>query len=216
MHRKLLALTGLVLAVAIGFFAAFLMPKAGLRIEDRQAGTPAASVVNAADAQTVATGRFEKLSSAPNIAGIVVSDPNGDVDLGRYKGKALLINIWATWCPPCVAEMPSLDHLQTKLGGDRFAVVTIAVDEQNMASVQEFLANHQLQNLPPLLDINHAIDQRVRLRSLPASLLVSADGLILARFTGGNKWDCGKPLAAIEGFIKSGDIPADELDPCAD
>ncbi|HEX9447423.1 MAG TPA: TlpA disulfide reductase family protein, partial [Dongiaceae bacterium] len=161
-------------------------------------------------------GRFQKLMPAPDIAGIIISDPEGDVDLGRYKGKALLINVWATWCAPCVAEMPSLDRLQAKLGSDRFAVVPVAVDEPNMGEVQAFISKSQLKNLPVLLDINHAIDHKVHLQSLPVSLLVSPEGKILARFTGSSSWDCGQPLAAIEAFIKSGEIATETLKTCED
>jgi thiol-disulfide isomerase/thioredoxin len=176
-----------------------------------------AGAISPAQADGIEPGLFQKLSPTPELAGIVVSDDQGaDVDLGRYKGKALLVNIWATWCPPCVAEMPSLNRLQAKLGSDQFAVVTVAVDEPNIAAVQAFMAKYQLDHLPVLLDANRAIDSHIRMPSLPASLLVSPEGKILARFTGENKWDCGKPLAAVQHFIASGVIAEDVLEPCAD
>jgi len=221
LRRFLLPLICLILAAAIGLTAYHLLPQLGLGSPTATGASGNTAGGSETSASTTATtdgvgepGRFQKVAAAPGIAGIIVSDPQGDVDLGRYKGKALLINVWATWCPPCVAEMPSLDRLQAKLGSDHFAVVPVAVDEPNMAAVQDFITKHQLQNLPVLLDMNHAIDRRIRLQSLPASLLVSPDGVILARFTGDNKWDCGKPLAAIEAFLKDGTIPADQLDPC--
>jgi thiol-disulfide isomerase/thioredoxin len=217
----LLALSGLVVVVLIGIVVFTLLPKAGAPEKAAPAASQTSSAAGSGTASTgadatVVTGRFEKIAETPDIAGIVVSDPNGDVDLGRYKGKALLINVWATWCAPCVAEMPSLDRLQAKLGGDHFAVVPVAVDEPNMAAVQDFMGKYQLQHLPVLLDLNHAIDHRIRIQSLPASLLVSPDGKILARFTGDNKWECGQPLAAVDAFIKTGQIVEDTLTPCAD
>ena len=212
MRRCLLPLVCLIVAAAAGLTAYHLVSRAA---SSGDATTVAAT--SGGDAGGASQpGHFQQVADTPAIAGLVVSDPQGDVDLGRYKGKALLVNIWATWCPPCVAEMPSLDRLQAKLGGDHFAVVPVAVDEPNMGAVQDFISKHQLQNLPVLLDMNHAIDKRIRLQSLPASLLVSPDGQIVARFTGDNKWDCGKPLAAIEAFVKDGTIPKDELDPCTD
>lgn len=224
MRGRLLALIGLVLVVLIGIALITWLPKGGTsekaasatdQTNSAQTGSVATSGAAAADNAPV-TGRFQKVAETPDIAGLIVSDPDGDVDLGRYKGKALLINVWATWCPPCVAEMPSLDRLQAKLGSDHFAVVPVAVDEPNMAAVQDFMAKYQLQHLPVLLDLNHAIDHRIRLQSLPASLLVSPEGKILARFTGDNKWDCGQPLAAIDAFIKTGEIAEGTLTPCAD
>jgi thiol-disulfide isomerase/thioredoxin len=183
------------------------------------ASAPSATsaAISPAQADGIEPGLFQKLNPTPDLAGIVVSDGQGaDVDLGRYKGKALLVNIWATWCPPCVAEMPSLNRLQAKLGSDQFAVVTVAVDEPNIAAVQDFMAKYQLDRLPVLLDANRAIDGRIRMPSLPASLLVSPEGKILARFTGENKWDCGKPFSAVQHFIASGVIADDVLEPCAD
>ena len=230
MRGRLLALSSLVVIVLIGIAVFTLLPKAGAPDKTTQdqtgaavsqagsaAGSDTASTGSAAATSAdVVTGRFEKIAGKPDIAGTIVSDPTGDVDLGRYKGKALLINIWATWCAPCVAEMPSLDQLQAKLGSDHFAVVPVAVDEPNMAAVTDFMSKYQLQHLPVLLDLNHAIDRLIRIQSLPASLLVSPDGKILARFTGDNKWQCGQPLAAVDAFIKSGAIAEDTLTPCAD
>jgi thiol-disulfide isomerase/thioredoxin len=220
LRRFLLPLVCLVVAAAAGLTAYHLVSRAASSGDVTAAATTSGGTAGEAGGGATADGapdgRFKPVAATPAIAGLIVSDPQGDVDLGRYKGKALLINIWATWCPPCVAEMPSLDRLQAKLGSDHFAVVPVAVDEPNMAAVQDFISKHQLQNLPVLLDMNHAIDHRVRLQSLPASLLVSPDGLIVARFTGDNKWDCGKPLAAIEAFVKDGTIPKDQLDPCTD
>jgi len=214
--KYFLPLCGLALAVVIGIAVFALQPKTDksdkATAPDGGAVATAPDVASAGDA--VVTGRFQKVASTPDIAGIVISDPQGDVDLGRYKGKTLLINVWATWCPPCVAEMPSLDRLQAKLGSDHFAVVPVAVDEPNMAAVQDFMGKYQLHNLPVLIDMNHAIDHRIRLQSLPASLLVSPEGKILARFTGDNKWDCGQPLAAVEAFIKTGEIAEGTLSPC--
>jgi thiol-disulfide isomerase/thioredoxin len=217
--KYFLPLSGLAIAVVIGIAVFALQPKTdrsdkATTVPAPDGGAVAAAPDAASAGDAVVTGRFQKVASTPDIAGIVISDPQGDVDLGRYKGKTLLINVWATWCPPCVAEMPSLNRLQAKLGSDHFAVVPVAVDEPNMAAVQDFMNKYQLHNLPVLIDMNHAIDHRIRLQSLPASLLVSPEGKILARFTGENRWDCGQPLAAVEAFVKTGEIAADTLPPC--
>ncbi|MDY0881247.1 TlpA disulfide reductase family protein [Dongia soli] len=178
------------------------------------AGTAPASTGQSAG-NDIQPGFFQKLTPAPDLAGVVVTDAEGkNVDLGSYKGKALLINVWATWCPPCVAEMPSLDRLQAQLGSDNFAVVPVAVDENSLDKVKQFLADHQLDKLPALLDANHALDGVVKIAALPTSLLVSPEGKILARFTGENKWDCGKALAAVQNFAKDGAITEEMLEPC--
>lgn len=176
---------------------------------------PAATSNAQSAGSDIQPGFFQKLTPAPDLAGITVTDAEGaNVDLGRYKGKALLVNVWATWCPPCVAEMPSLNRLQAQLGSDSFAVVPVAVDENSLDKVKQFLADHQLDKLPALLDANHALDGVVKIAALPTSLLVSPEGKILARFTGENKWDCGKALAAVQNFAKDGAITEETLEPC--
>lgn len=215
MRRIFPVLTVFVLLLAAGIGGYFLLFKTPPS-ETAAPGLPAVAGGTTTADQAPVMGRFEPVQAQPSVAGIIISDAAGDVDLGRYKGKALLLNIWATWCAPCVAEMPSLDRLQAKLGSDRFAVVTVAVDEPNMGAIADFLKKYQLQNLPALLDINHAIDHQVRIQSLPTSLLVTPEGKIVARFTGDNKWDCGKPYAALEDFAKDGTVPTNTLDPCTE
>ncbi|HWU00297.1 MAG TPA: TlpA disulfide reductase family protein [Terriglobales bacterium] len=217
MQRTLPILTVFVLLLAAAIGGYFFLFKATPSEDAPSLPATSSSVAgNAASEPSPVIGRFEPIEAQPSLAGVVISDSQGDVDLGRYKGKALLLNIWATWCAPCVAEMPSLDRLQAKLGSDRFAVVTVAVDEPNMGAVEDFMKKYQLQNLPVLLDVNHAIDHQVRIQSLPTSLLVTPEGKVVARFTGDNKWNCGKPLAALDDFAKDGTVPTNILDPCAE
>lgn len=207
-----------VLAVAVGM-AAFVVYGGWGGLLTVQTKKPAAEAAAQASSSSddIQPGLFQKLSPAPSLTGVVVTDAQGaDVDLGRYKGKSLLVNVWATWCAPCVAEMPSLNRLQAKLGSDSFAVVPIAVDEASLDKVKAFLADHQLDRLPALLDANHALDRVLKVAALPTSLLVSPDGKIVARFTGDNKWDCGKAQAAVEDFAKSGEIATGMLEPCPD
>jgi len=211
LRRYILPLLILALAAGYAIWRSEQRPAAPKDATSSQAVPP---VTLGADQPVL--GQFEKVAGLPGIEGIIVSDPQGDVDLGRYKGKALLINVWATWCAPCIAEMPSLDRLQAKLGGDKFAVVTVAVDEPSMTAVQNFIDQKQLHNLPVLVDLNHAIDHKVRVPNLPTSLLVSPDGIIQARFAGDSKWDCGAPLAALQAFVKDGTVPLGQLESCPD
>jgi len=187
-------------------------PKAGAQEVDRY-------LESLKDAHTLELMQeeIEKNKLKMNASDFTLPEMNaGTVSLSSLKGKVVVLDFWATWCAPCVAEMPSLDRLQAKLGGDRFAVVTVAVDEPNMGAVEDFMKKYQLQNLPVLLDVNHAIDHQVRIQSLPTSLLVTPEGKVVARFTGDNKWNCGKPLAALDDFAKDGTVPTNILDPCVE
>jgi thiol-disulfide isomerase/thioredoxin len=135
-------------------------------------------------------------------------------DMSSYRGKALLVNLWATWCAPCIEELPSLGKLQQARGGDTFAVVTIAIDERDPAKIEPFLAGHGAANLPALIDVNRTIDKMTPVSALPTSLLVDRDGKARAMLAGDARWHCGKALAAIDAFIKNGAISTDVLEPC--
>ena len=135
-------------------------------------------------------------------------------DMAPYRGKVLLVNLWATWCAPCVKELPSLGSLQQKLGGDRFQVVTIAIDERDPAKIEPFLAEHGAANLPVLIDRDRTIEKVAQVIALPTSLLVDRDGKVKAMVTGDACWNRGMALAAVKAFIAEGTVMTDELETC--
>lgn len=135
-------------------------------------------------------------------------------DMAPYRGKALLVNLWATWCAPCIKELPSLGTLQQELGSDRFQVVTIAVDERDPAKIGPFLAQHGAANLPVLIDRDRTLDKVVQVIALPTSLLVDVDGKVKAMLTGDACWNKGTALAAVKAFVADGTVMQDELEPC--
>ena len=92
------------------------------------------------------------------------------VTLERYRGKVLLLNFWATWCGPCVHEMPTLDRLQGALGGTKFDVLTLSLDRKGMAVVGPFWEEQGYKHLPILLDSRWKTARRLGVDSLPAIL----------------------------------------------
>src|SRR5205814_7710330 len=89
-------------------------------------------------------------------------DANGRyLTLADFRGKLLLLNLWATWCGPCVAEMPSLDRLQAALGGANFSVLPISVDHGGAAMVRAFYGRPRIAHLGLYLDSAHPIRQRM-------------------------------------------------------
>src|SRR6185295_14086029 len=137
-----------------------------------------------------------------DFAAIAPLDPAGrPADMAAYGGKALLVNLWATWCAPCIKELPSLGKLQEVLGGADFAVVTIALDEPDAAKVAPFLAQHGAANLPALIDTNRTIDKVMPVSALPTSMLVDKDGKVRAVLTGDAEWHCGVALDVVKAFI---------------
>jgi thiol-disulfide isomerase/thioredoxin len=164
-------------------------------------------------------------SGAPNDRLVAVADGDFSVvapldgngqpaDMARYRGKALLVNLWATWCAPCIEELPSLGKLQQALGGDAFQVVTIAFQESDPKKIEPFLAAHGAGNLPALIDVNSTIAKAAKVTALPTSLLVDRDGKVRAMLTGDARWHCGKALAAVKAFVADGTVSQDALDKC--
>jgi thiol-disulfide isomerase/thioredoxin len=142
-------------------------------------------------------------------------DGNGQpVDMAPYRGKALLVNLWATWCAPCIEELPSLGKLQQALGGDAFQVVTIAFQESDPKKIEPFLASHGAGNLPALIDVNSTIAKAAKVTALPTSLLVDRDGKVKAMLTGDARWHCGAALAAVKAFIADGTVSQHPLEKC--
>ena len=135
-------------------------------------------------------------------------------DMAPYRGKVLLVNLWATWCAPCIKELPSLGTLQRELGGDQFQVVTIAVDERDPAKIEPFLAQHGAGNLPVLIDRDRTLEKVAQVSALPTSLLVDRDGKVKAMVAGDACWNQGTALAAVKAFIADGTVMTDELNSC--
>jgi thiol-disulfide isomerase/thioredoxin len=135
-------------------------------------------------------------------------------DMAPYRGKVLLVNLWATWCAPCIKELPSLGTLQQELGGDQFQVVTIAIDERDPTKIEPFLAGHGAATLPVLIDRDRTIEKVAQVIALPTSLLVDRDGKVKAMVTGDACWNSGTALAAVKAFIADGTVMTDELKTC--
>ena len=101
----------------------------------------------------------------------------------------MLLNIWATWCEPCREEMPALDRLQAKLGGERFLVVALSVDQQGSAIARRFYAETGIKALPLYIDPTAKAAFTVDAAGVPASLLIDRQGREIGRHLGAVKWD---------------------------
>ncbi len=198
----------LFLAIAAAVLLALIVD-AMLIVDTGRQPEPAATAPGGAP-----VGRFVAIDDA-EFSAVQPVDPKGQkADMSAYRGKALLVNLWATWCAPCIEELPSLGKLQEALGGDDFAVVTIAIDERDPARIAPFLAEHGAGNLPALIDLNRTVDKVARIAALPTSLLVGRDGKVKAMMTGDTRWHCGKPLEAVKAFIADGTVSQNTLEPC--
>lgn len=118
----------------------------------------------------------------------------------ELRGKTVLVNIWATWCPPCIKEMPSLDRLQKKRGGDDFEVVTISIDRTKYEPAK-FFADNDIQNLAPWHDGSYGIPGNLQLRGYPTTVIYNPEGLEIAVLEGEAEWDSAEALALIDYLL---------------
>ncbi len=123
-------------------------------------------------------------------------------DLTQYRGRVVLVNLWADWCPPCLAELPSLNRLQETLGSDAFVVAPVSLS-RSVDAAQDFYADAALDALPFLHDetlFNMGRDLKVA-NAMPTTVLFGPDGLEVARLPGAAEWDSPEALALIRQVI---------------
>lgn len=134
---------------------------------------------------------------APALPTTEFTDPEGGThSLADYKGKVVLVNFWATWCAPCREEMPSLEALQSEMGGDDFQVVTIATGRNAPAKIAKFYEETGVQSLPVLLDPKQQLAREMGVLGLPVSVLIDRDGNEVARLLGDADWS-GEPAKQV-------------------
>ncbi|MBI1774441.1 MAG: TlpA family protein disulfide reductase [Proteobacteria bacterium] len=121
--------------------------------------------------------------------------------LEDFRGKVVLLNLWATWCVPCRQEMPTLDRLQTKLGGPDFEVVALSIDRAGMDPVRRFYAEIGIVKLALYLDSSGKAARDLGVYGLPTSLLIGRDGTELGRLIGQSEWDSAEIVALIARAI---------------
>ena len=117
--------------------------------------------------------------------------------LKDFGGKALLVNFWATWCTPCVREMPALNALARDLGGDDFAVVAIASGQQVGKHPDVFLREHQLEALDLYTDPHASLMALFETQTLPTTLLVDRSGRIVGGVIGETDWNTDEARALL-------------------
>lgn len=118
--------------------------------------------------------------------------------LADLTGKARLINLWATWCAPCVKEMPSLDRLQAALPKDKFVVLPISLDGPSKAKVAPFYKERKLANLGIYYDKGRKAMSVLDVSLLPTSILVDPAGRELGRLEGDADWDTPEGIALLK------------------
>lgn len=126
-----------------------------------------------------------------------------EVMLEDFRGRTVLLNVWATWCPPCVQEMPTLDALQAELGGDGFEVVALSID-RGPEAVRTFFEQTSIEHLGLYIDETARASSKLGVPGLPATLLIDEGGRELGRLIGPAEWDEPEMVDFLRGLTAQG------------
>jgi thiol-disulfide isomerase/thioredoxin len=164
-----------------------------------------AALVSLADGPAAAETAGIPLHEAPRpVPEIAFTDEMGTpMTLAAYRGKVVVLNLWATWCVPCRKEMPTLDRLQAQLGGERFAVVALSIDRAGVDVVRKFFDEIGVEHLPILTDTSGRAIRELNALGLPTTLLLDAAGRELGRRPGAAEWDTPEMVAFLQQVIAS-------------
>lgn len=136
---------------------------------------------------------------------LVFADGDGrTVRLKDFRGKVIVLNLWATWCAPCRKEMPTLDRLQAGLGGKDFEVVALSVDFTGLQGVRNFYRDFGIRHLRLFVDPSSRVLDQVNVLGLPSTLLIDRDGREIGRLVGAAEWDSPEMLRLFRGLIGHG------------
>jgi thiol-disulfide isomerase/thioredoxin len=194
-----------VLALALG--AAVLYGKGPAGSKDAAACPTAKAMV--ARLAPLAHGDVAALNVEKNpqpAVAISFDGPDGKkLTLADFKGRNVLLNLWATWCVPCRSEMPALDRLQAKLGGSDFEVVAVNIDTSRLERPKAFLNDAGVKNLGFYADSTADSFEALRVAGkalgLPTSLLIGPDGCELAVMAGAARWDSDDAAKVVAAMV---------------
>jgi thiol-disulfide isomerase/thioredoxin len=170
-----------------------LLLLAGCREQPRAEPAPQRNAAAAAPAGEADRSRRGTLAPATQF-----EDPEGALaSLADFRGKPLLLNLWATWCAPCVAEMPTLDALAFREAG-KLQVLTVSEDLGGREKVEAFLAERRFRDLDSWLDPKMELMAALEVTTLPTTILFDAEGREVWRVTGGEDWMGEEARALLE------------------
>jgi thiol-disulfide isomerase/thioredoxin len=144
------------------------------------------------------TAKAVEGAAAPDFT---VKDLEGkDVALSSLKGTVVMVNFWATWCPPCKEEIPSLIKLNKAMTGKSFRMLAIAVDEGGKDPVQKFFKGNK--DLPAYLDPDGKVSQLYGTTGVPETFIVDKQGIIQKKIVGGMDWSSQEVISYMDDLLK--------------
>lgn len=130
--------------------------------------------------------------------------------LAAFQGRVVLLNFWATWCAPCVSEMPSLDRLQAALQDEGLAVVAVSEDFAGRDVVAPFFQRQNLAHLAIYLDGDGALAKEFGIGGLPTSFLIDREGRIVGGLEGAAEWDSEDAVALVRQYLQRPELQRPE------
>jgi thiol-disulfide isomerase/thioredoxin len=171
----------------------------------RQEAKPEDQAVAAPVAIAESKFHFRAHPTPHALPSIAFEDEKGSsLTLAHFRGKVLLLNIWATWCPPCRKEMPSLDRLQQQLGGPDFEVVALSIDHEGVSVVKRFFKEIDIRALAIYNDKTVRAGLDLGAVGIPTTLLIDRSGREIGRVAGPAEWDSPEAVETIQRYL----IPA--------
>lgn len=204
-RRSLPALAAVPLVIAAGSW--FLYGNEGQSGKNAENAACSAAQATSERVSSLAKGEVAAMAIAKTpepMPDIVFKGPDGQPKtLADFKGKTVLLNLWATWCVPCRKEMPALDRLQARAGSDRFEVVTINVDTARLDRPKAFLDEIGVKSLAyysdPKAEIFFQLKQAAEVVGLPATFLIDPSGCQIGLMSGPAAWDSADGQALVAG-----------------
>ena len=182
---------------------ALALVTAGCDRQSDQAAQPQEAAEAVAGGGQELNGTIDRAFAGEPMPAVELSDPAGvKLATADLKGKPVLVNLWATWCVPCVAEMPLLDELAGELG-EGVRVLTVSQDMNGAELVPPFFAQRKFANLPQWLDAEMKLPPALKAPGLPLTVLYDAQGKEVWRVMGGYDWASAEARAAIAEATKT-------------
>lgn len=151
---------------------------------------------------------FEPLETPRAVPDTGVRAADGSTVTFDAPGELLIVNFWATWCGPCVRELPALAALAEDLPEGRARVVLVSQDRGGFAQTDRFLARHDLEFAHAYVDERLQFSRAMEVRALPTTILIAADGRELGRLAGPAEWDDADARALIDWYLDNPPPPA--------
>jgi len=174
------------LKAGFGTLAAFLLTLTIVAISPRLASAEAGGCADSG----AKLSRFAPAVPPRPVTDEPFFDANGDqLRLTNYKGHGLVVNFWATWCAPCVKELPALSRLKDIVANDGIDIIALSLDRGGVPAVRKFMDDKGIANLEILIDKKSKVSRKTRVSGLPTTVLIDQDGVERGRVTGYTEWD---------------------------